>query len=183
VKFIQTRLGYVEDTRTNVNRSICRTSPWVYRFLLLPNFSKRRCDYENLVLRSLPPHHISHPNASKIIRRHNFARPPVLLNTTLFINVYKFFSKSFFACILNPVLSSMYSRSHGNCANCSTRWIFTRDEYTAASFDNVWRNAIYCIIVLYCDDGIAPGIAKPRESPSAIINHEIGTIHGNSGAD
>jgi len=34
-----------------------------------------------------------------------------------------------------------------------------------------------------CDDGMAPGIAEPRESPSAIINHEIGTIHGNSGAD
>jgi len=37
--------------------------------------------------------------------------------------------------------------------------------------------------IVECDDGIAPGIAEPRESPSAIINHEIGTIHGNSGAD
>jgi len=34
-------------------------------------------------------------------------------------------------------------------------------------------------LFIICDDEVVPGIAESRESPSTIINHEIGMIHGN----
>jgi len=32
-------------------------------------------------------------------------------------------------------------------------------------------------IYIFCDDGVDSGIAESRESPSAIINHEITAKH------
>jgi len=100
-----------------------RTSPRVYAFLLLLDFLKRRFDYENLVSRTLPPRRISRPIKS---RTSTWLRTfcMVLPNTSLFINLYKFSSKSLFARVLKFVFNWIKSRSHGDCANFNIRWIF-----------------------------------------------------------
>jgi len=73
----------------------------------------------------------------------------VLPKITLFINLNKFFSKSFFAKVLKFVLSWMYSRSYGDCANCSIRWIFImRKSWRVRADCDVWRNAFYHTIAI-----------------------------------
>lgn len=54
----------------------------------------------------------------------------VLPNIAFISNLYRFFSKSFFAFVRNKVFRSMYDLSHGLCLNCKTRWTFNSQPKT-----------------------------------------------------
>ena len=89
------------------------------------------------------------PNVSRVARWCNYAhflfcRKP----HKLFINLYKFFSNSFFAKILNFVLSLFYNRKAWRLQFIDSYdglslWYRDRDEYIAVSCNNESRNAFY----------------------------------------
>jgi len=106
VKFIQTDFRYVEYAHTAVNRLVKLYLEFAH-FDGDQIFRKDTMAVKIQFRRSLPPHRTVRPILLLILHQRLRIFSMVLPNTALFISLYKFFSKSFFARVLNCVLSSM----------------------------------------------------------------------------